>query len=255
MLPELFPFFSRKSVVDNCYFEFWREKIYSVPHKNEIKTKILSSTQLDQSKSKGEDPIFLSFLRSSNWIYTWNKLLICGDVFAIEELLWQVETWLGPLDVKIQRESDAVVLVIYLQHVGDLDSWNSKATNVKFLKPSALPSRRVRYFLLIFWFRKKSVSILKIADASGNLKKPLKALCKILQKKKPSSKLDLRIQKIFKKVTKVCLHFKLSSTDSPSTWRFRWVRWVNFFLPVIKWREKFTNFSQKNWTKKSPIFF
>ena len=103
------------------------------------------STRLDQSKEKARgDPIFfLSSLRSSNWIYTWNKLLICGDVFAIEELLWQVETWLGPLDVKIQRESDAVVLVIYLQHVRDLDSWNSKATNVKFLKTSASSSNPI----------------------------------------------------------------------------------------------------------------
>ena len=147
---KLLPFLKNSSTFRKCLRQllFCRKKstrIFIKLRSKQTKFSALNSTRSKQSKEKARgDPIFfLSSLRSSNWIYTWNKLLICGDVFAIEELLWQVETWLGPLDVKIQRESDAVVLVIYLQHVRDLDSWNSKATNVKFLKTSASSSNPI----------------------------------------------------------------------------------------------------------------
>ena len=53
---------------------------------------------------------------------TWDEVVVAGDVLAVEEGLAEVEPRLGPLHVEVQREGDRVVLVVDLQHVGDLDA-------------------------------------------------------------------------------------------------------------------------------------
>ena len=57
---------------------------------------------------------------------TWDEVVVAGDVFAVEEGLAEVEPRLGPLHVEVQREGDRVVLVVDLQHVGDLDACDDK---------------------------------------------------------------------------------------------------------------------------------
>jgi hypothetical protein len=49
-------------------------------------------------------------------LFTRNKLLLSGRVFGFgfEELGRQVESRLGPLDVEVEREGDAVVFVVDL---------------------------------------------------------------------------------------------------------------------------------------------
>ena len=51
---------------------------------------------------------------------TGHELLLAGDILGVEELGGEVESWLRPLDVEVEREGDAVVLVVDLKHVGDL---------------------------------------------------------------------------------------------------------------------------------------
>ena len=53
---------------------------------------------------------------------TWNEMVVAGDVLAVEEGLAEVQSRLGPLHVEVKRESDGVVFVVDLEHVGDLDS-------------------------------------------------------------------------------------------------------------------------------------
>ena len=53
---------------------------------------------------------------------TWNEMVVAGDVLAVEEGLAEVQPRLGPLHVEVKREGDGVVLVVDLEHVGDLDA-------------------------------------------------------------------------------------------------------------------------------------
>ena len=53
---------------------------------------------------------------------TWNEMVVTGDVLAVEEGLAEVQPRLGPLNVEVKREGDGVVLVVDLEHVGDLDA-------------------------------------------------------------------------------------------------------------------------------------
>ena len=53
---------------------------------------------------------------------TWNEMVVAGDVLAVEEGLAEVQSRLGPLHVEVKREGDGVVLVVDLEHVGDLDA-------------------------------------------------------------------------------------------------------------------------------------
>ena len=45
---------------------------------------------------------------------TWNELFISRDVLRVEEVGGQVQPRLRPLDVKVEGEGDAVVLVVDL---------------------------------------------------------------------------------------------------------------------------------------------
>ena len=49
-------------------------------------------------------------------------MVVAGDVLRREEVCREVEPRLVPLDVEVEREGDAVVLVVDLQHVRDLDT-------------------------------------------------------------------------------------------------------------------------------------
>ena len=53
---------------------------------------------------------------------TWNEMVVTGDVLAVEEGPAEVQPRLGPLHVEVKREGDGVVLVVDLEHVGDLDA-------------------------------------------------------------------------------------------------------------------------------------
>ena len=53
---------------------------------------------------------------------TWYKLLISGDVLAVEKLLGQIQPWLGPLDIEVQRKCYAVVFIIDFQHIRDFNT-------------------------------------------------------------------------------------------------------------------------------------
>ena len=53
---------------------------------------------------------------------TWYKLLISGDVVLFEKLLGQIQPWLGPLDIEVQRKCYAVVFIIDFQHIRDFNT-------------------------------------------------------------------------------------------------------------------------------------
>ena len=55
---------------------------------------------------------------------TWHQMILAGDVFAGVEFSAEVEPGLAPLDVEVEAERDAVVLVVDLQDVADLNAWN-----------------------------------------------------------------------------------------------------------------------------------
>ena len=59
-------------------------------------------------------------------------MVVTGDVLTGEEVRAEVEPRLRPLHVEVEAERDAVVLVVDLQHVADLNAWKHQGTVHEF---------------------------------------------------------------------------------------------------------------------------
>ena len=75
---------------------------------------------MSRSSQGPSEPAY--YIEDCRILGTWYKLLISGDVLAVEKLLGQIQPWLGPLDIEVQRKCYAVVFIIDFQHIRDFNT-------------------------------------------------------------------------------------------------------------------------------------